>query len=65
MIPHDKLEGLHRAVWKAEDGTAASIPAAEEADTGQMIHLREQDMPREVRCCGVAALRGVGAGGER
>ncbi len=64
MMPHDKLEGLHRAVWKAEAGTAASIPAAEEADTGQMLHLREPEVPREVRGCGVVALRGVGAGGE-
>lgn len=57
MMPHDKLEGLHRAVWKAEAGTAASIPAAEEADTSQMLHLWEQDMPREIRSCGVEALR--------
>ena len=63
-MPHDKLERLHRAVWKAEAGTAASIPAAEEADTGQMLHLREPDMPREVRCCGVEALREVASGGE-
>lgn len=58
------MEGLHRAVWKAEAGTAASVPAAEEADTGQMLHLRELDMPREVRGCGLEALREVGSGGE-
>lgn len=59
------LTEMQSAVWKAEVGTAASIPAAEEADAGQMLHLREQDMPREVRCCGVEALRGVGTEGER
>lgn len=40
------------------------LPAAEKADTGQMLHLREPEVPREVRGCGVEALRGVGPGGE-